>query len=700
MRVTATIILLVASLPCGAAAASVLNCQTTAVAAAVRAEGVAERLGDILLHCSQGTPGAQVRGSLQVFLPVQLTNRVSSTGTVDATLTADLGAGQVSVGAVARPTGANSVVFSDFSFTLPASGQAVLRVSNLRGDVSQTPEERPIAATLSLTGPTGIFLDRNQLAVGVPQRALLAGGATRVWCGPGSLPETRSFLEMAAAGRFSTLRVTEGFPTAFLSRQAGEDQGVRVLLRYTGLPAGIQVAVPDSIAGSNALQPTSAGDLGRPASAGRYLSSSLLLVRVRDTDAFGGGGALVPLPPVTGGVIELDTVSSLEVRNGAAMAVYEVVQANPNALEHAQIPTFLGWIPGAQINAAFAQLEVYLAPQAVAGGAAWVPRFVPVMPPLDCSLLQDCMAGYFPRLVVDAPSLSFSAEAGAGHQIEFIRVLNQGGGAMDWTVSVTYRSGSNWLRVFPLEGRNNATVRVDALPAQMTPGLYTAEIVIDAGAQAGRRTLSVSFLVRPPAPVTPAIEGVVNAASGAGGPVAPGSLVFVSGRRIAEPTLQLLVNGQAAQLLGLFGGRALMLVPENLAGQSSAILQATVEGLFSAPFTLRLTPVAPTVFPGGILNADNSANTATQPALVGDPVQVFATGLPPPTVGRISARIHDRDIDALDYAGPAPGWTGIQQVNARIPADLPAMTTELLVCATVPGQARVCSPPAPLTLRR
>jgi uncharacterized protein (TIGR03437 family) len=100
------------------------------------------------------------------------------------------------------------------------------------------------------------------------------------------------------------------------------------------------------------------------------------------------------------------------------------------------------------------------------------------------------------------------------------------------------------------------------------------------------------------------------------------------------------------------------------------------------------------IFPGGVYNADGSANSAARPENVANGVlQIFATGLPQADLGTISARIHDRVVTDLLYAGPAPGTAGVQQVNLRVPADLPAMTTEVFVCGTphnAPGQT-VCS---------
>ena len=114
-----------------------------------------------------------------------------------------------------------------------------------------------------------------------------------------------------------------------------------------------------------------------------------------------------------------------------------------------------------------------------------------------------------------------------------------------------------------------------------------------------------------------------------------------------------------------------------------------------APAAVSLAPVAPGIF--GVLNQDNTLNGAAHPASSGSVIQVFATGLISATSGAVSARIAGREILSLYYAGPAPGVPGMQQVNVTVPGDLPAMTTNVQLCA-VAGDQPVCSPPVSLVI--
>jgi uncharacterized protein (TIGR03437 family) len=89
-------------------------------------------------------------------------------------------------------------------------------------------------------------------------------------------------------------------------------------------------------------------------------------------------------------------------------------------------------------------------------------------------------------------------------------------------------------------------------------------------------------------------------------------------------------------------------------------------------------------------------NSSTNGASGGSIIYFYATGLS--GSGTITARIGGTEITNLYYAGPAPGYPGVQQINVAIPAGLGAMTTELYACGTSAG-AEVCSLPVPLTLK-
>ena len=69
--------------------------------------------------------------------------------------------------------------------------------------------------------------------------------------------------------------------------------------------------------------------------------------------------------------------------------------------------------------------------------------------------------------------------------------------------------------------------------------------------------------------------------------------------------------------------------------------------------------------------------------------QKFATGIP--AGATVTAQIGDRTGLVPQYAGPAPGIPGVQQVNVAVPGDLAPGATQLMLCAAVGGQ-QYCSP--------
>jgi len=518
---------------------------------------------------------------------------------------------------------------------------------------------------------------------------------------------------LTAGTHFESTRLTEGFATAFQPRGPLESNGTRFLIKYTSLPAGVTLFVPDMIAGSDALQATAGGDLGAPQALGKYTpgSNTLLLARVPGADITGNGG----IPSTT----SFDSAAQLIVSGGTAYAVYEVLDSNPTVQESAQFPTFVvlastGAAPGvAQESISFAPVST----DTGANSSAPIPRFIATLPPSDCALLGDCNAAYFPALFVPSPgSIQFTAIQGglALGLPGYIAVqnVNKNQSILNWTASVKYQIGADWLVLSPSFGLNNGTVRVDATPRKLAPGTYTAQVLIDAGV-AGSKLIPVTLqvnalppvtpqpappIVTPPAPaVTPGVISITNGANFLPGPVVAGSIATIKGTRFTGKSLAVTFDGVAATILYSNDTQINLQVPESLGTKASAQVVVTVDGVSSPAMTVPLAAVAPAIFANGILNEDSSGNNATSGARVGSIVQIFLTGLASPA-GTVLVKIHDREDLAPLYAGPAPGLPGVQQVNVVIPGDLPAMMTEALVCGLNAAGAKVCSAPAPLAL--
>jgi uncharacterized protein (TIGR03437 family) len=235
-----------------------------------------------------------------------------------------------------------------------------------------------------------------------------------------------------------------------------------------------------------------------------------------------------------------------------------------------------------------------------------------------------------------------------------------------------------------------------------------------------------------PAAAVPQISagGVVNDANYTA-PVVPGSIAAVFGDFFltagsSNTTLPLATNLQnlsfqfgdtAAPLYYVSGTQVNLQVPWELAGQTSATLTATLNGAAGAGQTVTVAPFAPAIFTmnsqgtgaGAILDSSyrlvDSSNPATagttailiyctglgavsanQPA-TGAPASLNANALAPtsttPTVsiGGLPATV--------SFSGLAPGYVGLYQVNALVPAGVAANSAVPLTISI--GQTPVTS---------
>src|SRR5581483_2150169 len=339
-----------------------LTCVPAATPTLVRGEGITELTSNVVFNCTGGAANASLTVNFVFSLGVNVTNRLTSpTSNVltGISLTADNGSGPQPVGASPTLTATNIVSFNGATFTLSPSGSVTLQLSGLRGNASQLDFNtgQSIQLTVSVTGSTQFAVTNNQFSVGEPVHGLYVGYSGVLICTQTGSPtpaDTSSFASFLARGSaFTSTRVTEGFADAFAPKSdpqsVNADTGTRIVVQYSGFPAGAQLFVPTFVAGSNATQPTAGGDLGFTASGGQYTPAgnpSLLLALVSNTDANGAGGTVAALPTVPmSGTYSLDSVSPVTLVNGSGIAVYEVVNANPSTQESAQFPTFLALAP-------------------------------------------------------------------------------------------------------------------------------------------------------------------------------------------------------------------------------------------------------------------------------------------------------------------------------------------------------------------
>jgi uncharacterized protein (TIGR03437 family) len=185
------------------------------------------------------------------------------------------------------------------------------------------------------------------------------------------------------------------------------------------------------------------------------------------------------------------------------------------------------------------------------------------------------------------------------------------------------------------------------------------------------RTLTLTApVVAPPQQITGAT--MVNAASLAPGDIAPGEIITIFGSGFDPKQTQLLFDGLPATTFYLGSSQINALAPASLRAGSTTQISIVVAGAAITVFSSGVTGASPGLFTvaGGVgqaaaLNQDGSVNSASNPVARESVIVLFATGQGPDlsnvslTIGGYSA--------ALPYAGPAPGFPGLMQINAQIP---------------------------------
>jgi uncharacterized protein (TIGR03437 family) len=205
--------------------------------------------------------------------------------------------------------------------------------------------------------------------------------------------------------------------------------------------------------------------------------------------------------------------------------------------------------------------------------------------------------------------------------------------------------------------------------------------------------------------------GIVNAGSSAPftDDIAPGELLTLYGTNLANTTvvastvpypttlgnIQVMINNVAAPIYVVSPGQVSAWVPYGVTG-SIAQIQVINSGVASNTATMWVGTTAPGIFTipsgglgyGAVLHADYSLVTTSHPAVAGETVLIFLTGLgavtpavgdgalaPTTTLSNTAATI-TADIGgttaAVSFAGLAPGLAGLYQMNITVPSGLTA----------------------------
>jgi trimeric autotransporter adhesin len=202
------------------------------------------------------------------------------------------------------------------------------------------------------------------------------------------------------------------------------------------------------------------------------------------------------------------------------------------------------------------------------------------------------------------------------------------------------------------------------------------------------RTLTKATVAAVSAPVT-----VVNAASLAPGAIAPGEIITVFGTGFDPTNTRLLFDKQPATVFYTSATQINALAPASLSSNSTTQLSIVVNGASIADSSVPVVSSAPGIFTvsGGIgqaaaNNQDGSLNSASNPAERGSVVSLYATGQGS-SPGVVTLTIAGYNAPLL-YAGPAPGFDGLMQINAQIPCGFlpPGIQTVILTIDGITSQ--------------
>jgi len=218
---------------------------------------------------------------------------------------------------------------------------------------------------------------------------------------------------------------------------------------------------------------------------------------------------------------------------------------------------------------------------------------------------------------------------------------------------------------FSGDGGQSLAAELNA-PAGVALGANGTILIADSGNNR-IRTLTPSTVGTETATVA-----LLNAASLATGAIAPGEIVTIFGVGFDPANTQLLLDGLPATLFYTSAKQINALAPAGLTPNSTTTMSIVVDGAPIASSSIAVVAAAPGIFTvsGGAgqaaaNNQDGSLNSASNPAARGSVVSLYATGQGSST-GNVLLTIAGYNAPIL-FAGPAPGFVGLMQINAQIP---------------------------------
>jgi uncharacterized protein (TIGR03437 family) len=207
---------------------------------------------------------------------------------------------------------------------------------------------------------------------------------------------------------------------------------------------------------------------------------------------------------------------------------------------------------------------------------------------------------------------------------------------------------------------------------------------------------------------------VTNAASYRAGEAAPGSIVSIFGDDLSTVVraagtaplpstlggLSVTVNGVAAPLFYVSPSQVNAQIPFETA-VGTATIQVSRGGAVSTAQQLSIVPISPGLFTS--ISGFAAINSQSSPPRVGEWITLYATGLgavdgpvttgqsatgnPPPQVAaQVTVTLGGTSLAVL-WAGLAPGYVGLYQINAMLPADIGVAAGTFPLVASAGGKS-------------
>lgn len=331
-------------------------------------------------------------------------------------------------------------------------------------------------------------------------------------------------------------------------------------------------------------------------------------------------------------------------------------------------------------------------------------------------------------IVLSAPSLTFNTNVGQTGTVSNTFNLTSTGGNVNFTIAKG-TSGCDAISVSPTSGTTGTAavpVTVTLNQAGLTTGSIACTLTVSGPQGSGIAPQTFIVNVSVGAVLTPQLTAVVNAASYAPGPVAPGEVITIYGSNLGPTTLTTYVlnanntfattvadttvtfDNTPAPILYVRNDQLSVVVPFEVAGRATTNLTIKHLGQTSAALQMQVANFVPGMFTlnvqgfgqGAIINENGTVNGPNNPAPKGSIVAIYLTGAGTfttnvgtgtvvtsnPTVSApVSVSIGGQPTTAPYTGAAGTAIAGLYQFNVVVPKTLTASGPQPVVL-TVGGQ--------------